>query len=348
MRLAYSHSMTSSLRPATGAASGPRSSNRVVAVVYNPINVDRDEIRAAIDADPDSGSWAEPMWLETSEEDPGEGVTESAVEAKVDLVIAAGGDGTVRAVAESLRGSGIPLALLPSGTGNLLARNLDLTLDDVGHSIRSALGGIDRKIDLGVIDIRREDGSRDRHAFLVMAGLGVDAKMVEKTNAKLKKRVGWLAYVDAIARAMRDKSQLRLRYRLDEGATRRISAHTLIIGNCGSLPANMLLMPDALIDDGVFDIVFLRPEGFVGWVKIWLRVAWENGIIRRTRIGRTLMGEAKAIRALQYDTAASITAKFNRAEAIELDGDSFGKAVAIKSWIDPLALTVRLPADKTD
>jgi diacylglycerol kinase family enzyme len=108
----------------------------------------------------------------------------------------------------------------------------------------------------------------------------------------------------------------------------------------------MMLLPDAELDDGLFDFVFLRPKGFVGWVQIWIRVAWENGIIRRTKAGRRLMGESKEIRALQYDTAKSATARFGRAEEIELDGDSFGKGVAFKTWVDPLALTVRTAAVK--
>lgn len=337
--MAYIQPMTSN----STAAVPDRSSatGRVAAVIYNPVKVDLDEVRAAVAAA--SGAWGEPMWLETSEEDPGGGVAAEAVKAGVDLVIAAGGDGTVRAVAEEMRGTGIPLALLPSGTGNLLARNLELTLDDVATSVDAAFNGVDRKIDVGVIDIRREDGTTDQHAFLVMAGLGIDAKMIENTNEELKKRAGWLAYVDAISRSMRDSSQLRFRFKLDDGRVRPIRAHTLIVGNCGSLPANILLMPDALIDDGVFDIAFLRPKGFVGWVQIWWKVAWEHGIIRQTKAGRKLMGESKEIRALEYDTAATLTAKFTRPEAIELDGDSFGETIAFKAQIDPGALTVRVP-----
>jgi diacylglycerol kinase (ATP) len=331
--------------PKTESTSVSNTTGRVAAVIYNPVKVDHEDIRAAIAAD--TGSWAEPMWLETSEDDPGQGVTAKAVEAKVDLVIAAGGDGTVRAVAEALRGTGIPLAVLPSGTGNLLARNLELVLNDLPHSIDAALNGLDRKIDIGVIELEREDGSRDSHSFLVMAGLGIDAKMIENTNEELKKRVGWLAYVDAISRSMRDKSQLQLHYQIDDGSMRRIRAHTLIVGNCGSLPSNMLLIPDALIDDGLFDIVFLRPKGFVGWVQIWWRVAWENGVLRKARVGRKLMGETKKINALEYDTAAGITARFNRAETIELDGDTLGKVVAFKASIDPLGLTVRMPEEST-
>ncbi|CAN5569898.1 diacylglycerol kinase family protein [soil metagenome] len=314
------------------------------AVVYNPMKVELEDIRAAIAAD--SGAWAEPLWLETSEDDPGGGAATQALQAKVDLVIAAGGDGTVRAVAEALRGSGVPLALLPSGTGNLLARNLELTLDDLAVSVDVALNGVDRPIDIGVIDIDRQDGSQDRHAFLVMAGLGIDAKMIENTTEELKKRVGWLAYVDAISRAMRDSSQLRIRFHLDKGPKRAIQAHTLIVGNCGSLPANMLLMPDAVIDDGLFDIVFLRPNGFVGWVQIWWKVAWENGVIRRTRAGRKLMGETKEIRALEYDTAEQIEATFASAEVVELDGDSFGETVGVTAWVDALGLIVRVPNEK--
>jgi diacylglycerol kinase (ATP) len=176
-----------------------------------------------------------------------------------------------------------------------------------------------------------------------MAGVGLDAKMVANTNPTLKKHVGWLAYVHAISKALRDSNEIRLRYQFDEGATRSIRAHTLLVGNCGTLPANIMLLPDAVLDDGVFDVVFLRPTGFLGWVQIWVRVAWENGIIRRTRVGRRLMGDTKEIRALQYDTAQSVTTRFSGPEEIELDGDGFGEAVAIKAWVDPLGLTVRVP-----
>ncbi len=73
------------------------------------------------------------------------------------MILVAGGDGTVRAVAEAVREHDVVLALVPSGTGNLLARNLELTLDDPEESIRSAFTGEDRKIDLGVVEVRRAD-----------------------------------------------------------------------------------------------------------------------------------------------------------------------------------------------
>jgi diacylglycerol kinase (ATP) len=314
------------------------------AIVFNPIKIDLDLVRAAIEKAETAAGWSKTLWLETSEDDAGEQITKKAIEQQVDVVIAAGGDGTVRAVADALRGTGIPLALLPSGTGNLLARNLALALDDLDLSVATAFTGEDRKIDVGVIEIERADDDREEHAFLVMAGAGLDAKMVANTNPTLKKHVGWLAYVHAVSKALRDKDELHLRYRFNEGDTRSIRAHTMIVGNCGTLPANMMLLPDARLDDGAFDIVFLRPTGFFGWIQIWVRVAWENGIIRRTRVGKRLMGETKEIRALQYDTAKLVTARFNRAEEIELDGDTFGKAVAFQTRVDPLALTVRVPS----
>jgi diacylglycerol kinase (ATP) len=323
----------------------PRARSARVAVVYNPTKVDVGAIRDAISATDAATGWADPLWLATSEEDSGREVTLKAVHEKADLVIAAGGDGTVRAVAGALQGTGIPLALVPSGTGNLLARNLDLKLDDLQHSINTAFTGRDRQIDVGVIDIRREDSSHDEYAFVVMAGLGVDAKMASGTNPKLKEHVGWLAYVQSIAKAIRDSDELRIRYQIDGGASTRIGAHTLLIGNCGSLPANMLILPDAKLDDGRFDLVFLRPKGVVGWVRIWIKVAWENGIIRRSKVGRKVMGDVKEIHALQYETAGRVIAQFAKPEEIELDGDAFGNAVALESWIVPLALRIRIPTN---
>lgn len=311
-------------------------------MIYNPIKANADVLRAAVAAESGASGWAETLWFETTAEDPGTGQARQAVEAGVDVVIAAGGDGTIRAVAQVVAGSSASLALLPSGTGNLLARNLDLTLDDMAHSIGVAFRGADRSIDLAWADIRREDGPVERRAFLVMAGLGLDAKMLSNTDEELKKRVGWLAYVDAIRKALRDKNRLRMRYRLDGRTTRTVSAHTLIIGNCGSLPANILLLPTAAIDDGRFEAVFLRPESAWGWVQIFVKIVWENGVLRRTRVGRKLM--SPEVDALRYVKGRRLEVMLSRPEELELDGDSFGRTRAFRTWIDAGGLTVRVPA----
>ncbi|MFB2556190.1 diacylglycerol/lipid kinase family protein [Herbiconiux liangxiaofengii] len=314
------------------------------ALVYNPIKVDLDALKTAVSAQESASGWGETLWLETSVDDPGQGPAKKALEEGVDLVIAAGGDGTVRAVAEVLHGSGVPVALLPSGTGNLLARNLDFTLDDVENALQTAFTGHDRPIDLGLVRIRHEDDTVTKHAYLVMVGLGLDAKMLAATDDELKAKVGWLAYAKAIVTVLRDKNQLRLRYSLDGKPARSVRAHTIMVGNCGSLPANILLLPDAAVDDGLFDIVLLRPEGFFGWLQIMGKIFWENGVLRRTSVGRRLMGSAREVRALNYLRGKELVLRLQRPEEIELDGDGFGTAIAMKTWIDPGALLVRMPA----
>lgn len=313
--------------------------------MYNPIKVDVDALRAAVTAAEQQAGWQTTLWFETSEEDPGTGQAREALKQGADVVMAAGGDGTVRAVAEGLHDSDASLALLPSGTGNLLARNLDLTLDDLEHSVETAFQGRDRDIDLGVVEARRVDGSREKIVFLVMAGVGLDAQMIRNTNPELKKKVGWLAYVDAIARSLRGNSRVRLRFSVDGSPVRAMSAHTVLVGNCGSLPGNILLLPDAAVDDGIFDVVALRPQGLFGWVQIWVKIVWENGVLRRTQVGRKLMSLTKEVRTLRYMKGATFVARFSKPEEFELDGDPFGKAVALRATVDPGGLTIRVPAD---
>lgn len=322
----------------------PNAASRTAAVVYNPIKVDLSFLRAAVAAEEMSSGWGASLWFETTEADPGQGPARAALDEGACMILVAGGDGTVRAVVEAVHGSDASLALLPAGTGNLLARNLDLALGDASSSIRTAFAGRDRPIDLGLIEIRRADHSTTRHAFVVMAGLGLDARMLANTDAGLKKKIGWLAYVSALLAAMRDKKQLHLRYSVDGKAAKRLSAHTMIVGNCGSLPANILLLPEAVIDDGAFEVVILRPEGFFGWMQISAKIVWENGVLHRTEIGRKLSGLAREIRALRYFKGRELIVKLDRPHDIELDGDSCGQATAFKTWIEPGALRVRVPA----
>jgi diacylglycerol kinase (ATP) len=318
-------------------------STGVAAVVYNPIKVDLDDIKRVVAAAEAEAGWGETLWFETSKEDPGQGAAQNALDAGATVVIAAGGDGTVRAVAEVVHGSDAALALLPSGTGNLLARNLNLSLDNLEHSIATAFTGTDRKVDIGRIEIRHEDGSVGKHAFLVMAGLGLDAKMLASTNEDLKAKIGWLAYVGAIVTALKDRNQLRLRYSLDGGPTKSVRAHTVIVGNTGTLTANVLLLPEAVIDDGQFEMLMLRPEGFVHWLQIIVKVFWENGVLRRTPLGRRMM--TKEVEALNYVKGREVTVKLGRPEEIELDGDGFGTATAFKAKVLPGGLSVRVPRE---
>ena len=105
--------------------------------MYNPIKVDARSLRSAVEKASAEAGWAEPLFFETTIDDIGEGVTRSALEAGVDAVLVAGGDGTVRAVSDAIASSGVPLTIVPSGTGNLLARNLRLPLTDRdGHDPR--------------------------------------------------------------------------------------------------------------------------------------------------------------------------------------------------------------------
>ena len=323
---------------------GKSDAKPIAAVIYNPIKVDAEKLKTAVGDAATAAGWGNTLWFETTEEDTGQGVTGSALRRGASVVLAAGGDGTVRAVAEALRETGIPMVVLPSGTGNLLARNLELPLTDLDAAVAAAFTGTDRPIDLGMADITRPDGSSEEHAFLVMAGLGLDAKMIKNTNSKLKKAVGWLAYIDGIARSLPELKPVRLSYSLDSGPTRSMSVHTILIGNCGVLPGGLLLMPEAKPDDGLLDVAALRPRGPFGWAKVWRKVAWENGVLRKSALGRKIIDLSKDVRDVAYFTTRDMTMTVEHPQEFQLDGDEFGEARTVHVWVDPGALTVRVPA----
>lgn len=135
---------------------------QLIAFVANPskpavAHLERTVRRVCAEAD-----LPEPLWLETTIEDPGVGQTREALARGADVVVAVGGDGTVRAVAEAMVGTGRPMGLIPLGTGNLLARNLDLPIADPDEALRIVVAGADRVIDVGwarVLEFAEPDGA---------------------------------------------------------------------------------------------------------------------------------------------------------------------------------------------
>jgi len=316
-----------------------------VAVIYNPVRIDVPRVRAAVEAAAARAGGVELLWLETTPEEGGQAQAREALARGATLVLAAGGDGTVRAVAEALRDRGATLGLLPSGTGNLLARNLGVPYANVEEACAIAFDGDTRAIDLGVATATREDGERTEHTFLVMAGVGIDATMIANARPALKRRVGWLAYVDAGFRALPKAHKVRIRYRLDDEPERSARVSTILIANCGTLPGNMELIPDGAVDDGLLDVAILQPESVFGWLTIWRKVTWENRVLRKSALGRRIIRFTdRAIRTrLSYLRGADVRLRMEQPEPFELDGDAFGDVVALDLAVDEGGLRVRVP-----
>lgn len=330
-----------------------------VAVVVNPTKFDSNDTarpRAEITAICAAQGWAEPLWLETTEEDPGYGQAREALAQGVDLVCALGGDGTVRTVGSALVDSGVPMGLLPAGTGNLLARNLSLPAG-LAQGTKVALTGADTAIDTGTLRLRRPVGDADQgdsappvdpdtleehpptpghgegeveeHVFLVMAGLGFDAEVMANVPGELKKRVGWAAYVVTGLQRLKGR-QFKVDVTLDEGGTRlHRRVRSVMVGNVGKLQGGVNLVPQARADDGILDLVLLSPEGLVGWGAVVTRL-----------VTRSSRGHQR----VDYYTARTLEVSADAPAQIQLDGDTLGEATAMSVTVNPGSLIVRRPA----
>lgn len=103
----------------------------------------------------------------------------------------------------------------------------------------------------------------------------------------------------------------------------------MIIGNCGTLTANLLLLPEAVLDDGRLDVVVLRPKTVFGWGHIGTRIT-AHGVLRRFRLGRKLVELSPDLKALHYRQGRQIEVRFSVPHVIELDGVSSGPVIGAR------------------
>lgn len=303
-----------------------------VAIVINPSKFeDPDEIRERARSACVEAGWPEPMWYETTVEDPGVGMAKQAVRDGATLVCSLGGDGTVRSVVRGLLEerppddvAEVPLGILPAGTGNLLARNLGLPIDDLPTALEVALEGVTRRIDVGRVTF--DDG--DVEIFLVAAGVGLDAETMADVDDGLKKREGWLAYVVSGAKSLFRRG-FRVSATADGHRTRSQHSRSVMVGNCGELTAGAQLMPDAQVDDGLLDVLVVSPRGFLGWGAVLVDMA------TRHRFGHP------SVRRMQ---AEKVEVLLGGPVEGELDGDAVGKVRAMLCEVHADALPVRVPA----
>ena len=187
-------------------------------------------------------------------------------------VIVAGGDGTVNEVIQGLAGSSARLAIIPRGTGNVLARELGLPLNDE-QAIAVAARGKSRKVYLGVAI---DETSNERRCFVLMAGIGLDAAVVKRVQPALKKRIGkgafWVSGLSHLATWNPQPFTLEI-----DG--QEYSATFATVGKSATYGGDLAITPGARLDQPEFEVCMIKTTSRLRYLRL-LSHAMRNGIPR--------------------------------------------------------------------
>jgi diacylglycerol kinase (ATP) len=179
---------------------------------------------------------------------------ENAIKDGVDIVAAYGGDGTVMEVASGLQGTGIPMAILPGGTGNILSIELGIpqNLQEACSLITNPEKSRLRSVDMGITDDDKVP------AFALRAGMGLEAAMLKGTDRELKEKYGIFAYIMGATQALHNVKEAHYDLVLD-GEEVECTGLTCLIANAGYFGVpGLVLDPKVKIDDGLLDVFVLR------------------------------------------------------------------------------------------
>ncbi len=259
-----------------------------------------------------------PLWYEVSKSRNAPKAVHRAVNEGAELVFVWGGDGMVQLCIDALSGSEVPIAILPAGTGNLLATSLGIP-KDVAKAVDIGLNGTRRKLDLGVMNGER---------FAAMAGTGFDAIMVGDTDSAEKEKLGRMAYFRSSLKAMRAKG-VRMRIRLDDEVWFAGKASCVLIGNIGTVTGGLEVFAEASPSDGQLDLGVITAKNAWQWLRVFSEMA---------------MGRNDESHLIEKARGKRIDVKLKRRRRYELDGGVRPRTKRLKVRIEAGAITVCVPA----
>lgn len=263
--------------------------------------------------------YSDPLWYEVDKSRKATKCAQRAMKEGVDLIFAWGGDGTVQRCIQVVAGSPVNLAILPAGTANLLANNLNIPIDLDG-AVEVGLDGPCRQIDLGVIN--------DEY-FGVMAGAGFDAKMMGEADGELKDRFGRLAYVFTGARAASMQPRT-MKIRVDGEKWFKGDAVCVLLGQMGMIGSGVKAFPDAVDDDGLLEVGVITAQGVLEMAAV---------------MARMVVGRPQFSRFTTMTRAHTIDIRFDKPVAYELDGGTRKASRRLRVAVAPGALAIRVPKE---
>jgi diacylglycerol kinase (ATP) len=262
------------------------------------------------------------LWFEVPKSKKAPKAVRAALDEGADLVLAWGGDGMQQRCIDVLAGTGVPLGILPAGTGNLLATNLEVPTT-VPEALDVALHGDSRAIDTGVCNGER---------FAVMAGIGFDALMIKDADGTLKDRLGRAAYLWTGLRNI-SAAEVQGRVKIDGEVRFDGPLSCVLVGNVPKVFASIEAFDGARPDDGMLEIGIVSASTPVQWVRT---------------VTRVVVDRAENSPFVEVCRGRKVRVTLRAPLAYEIDGGDRPKTKKFRVDIAPASVSVRVPRRSVD
>ena len=311
------------------------------AFIVNPSKPGAGEIVGQIRRFFNERDLGKPMFIETQIDKDGKACAIEAMNRGADAIIAVGGDGTVRTAASAVAGTDRPFGIIPIGTGNLFARNMGIPIADVDAALTVATSHGSRKVDMGRLRLLDSKEPDRKHAFLIIAGIGFDAAMIDDTDPTLKKNISWLAYfVGGVKNLFKPKYHGDITISDVDGVEQvstNVSFRTFMAGNCGQIPG-FALMPEASYNDGILDFELIDTSGgLIGWVNLF------GDVVHQTITRRAGQNPLSTNSSVDQTQGIKAEIRLEKPALAQVDGDLLGKTAHIEFTVEHQALCIRVP-----
>jgi diacylglycerol kinase (ATP) len=259
-----------------------------------------------------------PLWHEVSDIRVASERARRAREEGADLVFIWGGDGTVQRCVDGLAGTGVTIAIVPAGTGNLLATNLGIPAD-LRQAVEIGLHGVRRPLDTG-----RVNGEH----FAVMAGAGFDALVMQGADSRLKGRIGSVAYLWSGALNL-NAPTVGASIVADGERFFQGDLSCVLLGNVGRLLGGIEAFEKAEPDDGILELAAVTAQNRVQWART---------------LGRVALGRAADSPFVEVTRGERFEIRFEEPFLYELDGDPRKTVRRLRVTVAPASITICVPS----